>query len=66
MFVVAVFDALVHTFKFALQFFSVSSQCFFNRCKQNRRADLTQDCIFVLPALGADELILETSKSLLS
>lgn len=62
MFVVAVLNALIHTLELGFQLCAVSGQCFFNRRQQNRRADLAQDCIFALPALGADQVVLETAK----
>lgn len=60
--VVALLDALIHAFELGFELFAVSSRCFFNRRQQNRRADIAQDGIFLLPALGANQVVLETAK----
>ena len=58
----AILNALIDGFESGFQCFMQNLQRFFDRRKQDRRADLAQYSVFVLPTSIADQIILETAE----
>jgi hypothetical protein len=52
--VVAILDPPVDALELVCEFCMEGGQRLFDRCQQNRRADLTQNRVLVLPTFGAD------------
>ena len=61
-FVFAVLDALIDALVLFFQFYAQGGERFLDRRQQNRRANLAQHGVLVLPALGADQIILEAAE----
>jgi hypothetical protein len=60
--VVAVLDPPVDPLELVFELRVEGGECLFDRRQQNRRADLAQDCVLVLPTLRADQVVLEAAK----
>ena len=62
MLVVAVLDPPIDALELLFKFRMEGGERLFDGCQQGRRADLAQDGILVLPALGTDEIVFEAAK----